>query len=154
MVTAQDLVDSSTKADLVDQAKELGLNVKNQDGKPFNKIELAEMILEAEETGFQNPSDIIPEANMEVEYEVSSDVPAPEPETEPEKSAGTVYAHQQDVLVRFIGKNPILQVANQTFKKSSPFKVLSAEEAEAVFDSKYADKFRVANPKEAKDFYS
>lgn len=143
MVTAQDLVDSSTKADLVDQAEDLGLETSG-----LNKTELAEAILAAEEEEFATPEpEPTDEAEPEVE-EVADEAPEPESEPKAADSGG------DEILVRFVGKNPTLQTEGFTFKASNPFRVMSEDDAERVFEGYYGDKFRVATPKEAKEFYS
>lgn len=155
MVTAQNLVDSSTKADLVDQAEDLGLDTAG-----LNKTELAEAILAEEgeepEAVEDASDDEEQDSNEDVQPEVADAVQeVREAEVDSDKDAGDVEAGGSDeVLVRFVGKNPTLQTAGMTFKRDNPFKVLSREDADLVFEGKYAEKFRTATPKEIENFYS
>lgn len=156
MVTAQELVDSSTRQVLVDQALDLGLSVKDEDGKPLNKLELAEAILEVDAAELEEDEETVesdeqPEPEPEPEVSEVESEPAPLSEPEPESEGDD---EGEEVLVRFVGAHSVLQVAGQQFKKYSPFKVLSEDEAQEIFDSKHGHKFRAATPREAKEFYS
>lgn len=166
MVTVQDLVESSTRVDLLSQAEDLGLEVKSVDGRPLNKTELAESILAAEAGLYEGDSpaeeDVLSASEGEEdvseqgsETEVSQPdvqgVDDPDDSDDPDDNGAS---RQGEVLVRFTGKHPVLQTGGLTFKRSSPFRVMEEDTAQRVLDGPYGKFFRVATPREAKEFYS
>jgi hypothetical protein len=57
-----------------------------------------------------------------------------------------------DVLVKMERQNPYYEVAGKTFTSDHPFVVMTADEAQQIFD--FEEGFRIATPREASEYYS
>jgi hypothetical protein len=166
------LVDSSTKQVLVEQAKDLGVDTKRDDGTSLTKPELAERILSAEATYYESGSDV--DADVDVEDEVPSGELEENPEpaddiVKPVKVEIDVRATddavdtvsdkeevqtENEVLLRYNGRSLSLQIGDHSFGRENPFRIVSESDADRILDSRYGSQFRVATPREAKEFYS
>ena len=141
MSVVDDLVEFNTKAELVDQAEDIGLSIKDDSGKPLNKTELAEAIIAAESPDEPEPVEAEPEPVVASSDPVDTKRPYDSKKGE-------------DILVKFTKNSPRFEYCGHVFSGSNPFKVLSEPDARKVFNGAHAEKFRVANPAEAEQFYS
>lgn len=126
MPTVEELVESNTKAELVELAEEYDLSTEG------NKPEIAERIVKFE-LG-------VPETAVIEE-------PEPEPEPEPVDPS-------EMTLIHFLGKALIFETHGQRFGRETPFRLVPDDVAEALFESYGHAMFRPASKKEVENYYS
>lgn len=89
--------------------------------------------------------------------EAAENTPQEEPESPREqRSQILAEAHERfsnsQQLLKMVGKNASFEVLGFKFSQSHPFNFMSAKEAQDIIDF-YPDKFRMASPREAEEFY-
>lgn len=67
-------------------------------------------------------------------------------------SAPTIGSEDPKVLVKMERRNPYFEYNGYTFEQRRPFVIMLEDDANELFDTH--EGFRVANPREAKEFYS
>lgn len=80
-----------------------------------------------------------------------------ESELEQKKKLKEVQADMQydgeQKLLKMISQNASLEIMGFKFTRVSPFNVMGADDAQKIIDF-YPDKFRLAHPREAQEFYA
>lgn len=138
MATVEELVENNSKDELKAQAQEYELDDSG------NKDDIAKRIVYFEATGGPPP---------EEEPEVESVEPDDTPDDDP-VDAGGEESDEPQVLVRYTGKAIRYEQSGFSFGRNNPFKAVPESAADAIFESPSGEQFRVASPKEAKEFYS
>jgi hypothetical protein len=127
--------------ELREVAKSLGVLEDNQN---TNEMTKKEIIVELEDNGvtwsyYQNL--------------VRSNEQGDQPSSEDEDQAIKKFTEDSVVLLKMIGQNASIQVLGYNFTLSNPFNFMNPDEAQQIIDF-YPEKFRLAHPKEAKEFYN
>lgn len=138
--------------DFKDDLESKGLDVKSSDNKTeiVEKFEQAGVTWDDYEALF--PEDPEPESTDNVIR-----VPKPEDEVLPNrrrsnKKAEAAEAADDLVLVKMERRNPYFEVKGYTFTSRNPFQLVKEDDVDFLVTQ--MDGFRMATPKEVKEFYS
>lgn len=132
-----------TKAELLAYAEQFGTDVK----PTVNK---AELIASLEEDGITASFIAEQESAKETEETLENDAAFLD-STPLEKSEEAPVEEEDVVLIRMIRSNPTYQVRGYTFRASHPFALVKESDADYLIEEHGG--FRMASPKEAREFY-
>lgn len=134
-------------ADLRLLAEQLGVEIGSRASKD-------EILSEFEELGITSDYVKTLKQNYEVNKEDDeSTKETPSTKVSPVASDALENYSNQAQLLKMVGHNFSMQVLGYSFTRKNPFNVMSSSDAQKIIDF-YPDKFRIANPKEAQEFYA
>lgn len=138
--------------DFKDDLESKGLDVKSSD----NKTEIVEKFEQAGVT-WDDYEALFPEDPEPEKTDNVIRVPKPEDEVLPNrrrsnKKAEAAEAADDLVLVKMERRNPYFEVKGYTFTSRNPFQLVKEDDVDFLVTQ--MDGFRMATPKEVKEFYS
>lgn len=63
------------------------------------------------------------------------------------------YKAGGNTVLKLIGKNPVYETYGFRFSRDTPFVAMSDDDAQQILDSSDGNKFKIASPREVKEFY-
>lgn len=130
-------------ADLRQLCAQLGVEVDQKASK-------TEMLVELEENGVT--WDYVKTLQDNFENNKPDDDDLEESNVSDKSDASKNYI-KGDQLLKMVGTNSSFEVLGFKFTKKNPFNIMSVYDAQKIIDF-YPDKFRLAHPKEAQEFYA
>lgn len=136
----------------VDELKQLAVEFgvidqdNPQDKKSLEEMTKKELLVALEENG-------VTWSYYQNSLRSKSKDDSPDAESDVKDNSAIKQFDGAPVLLKMVGQNASVEVAGYMFTQINPFNFMSSGEAQDIIDF-YPEKFRLAHPKEAKDFYN
>ncbi len=135
--------------ELKEIADQLGVDIDPKANKQ-------EIITELEESGvtfdYIEKLRKISEENQPTEDELAESKPKTF-DVDDETIEASQHYENQKLLLKLVGPNSSIEAFGFKFTQSNPFNIMSGKDAQEIIDF-FPDKFRIASPREAKEFYA